>query len=112
MKLTLCPGLQFLFIFQITVLISGPVMKEIAKNPPVAADDKNAASAKGKGKGGKDEKKDAVKEKPKRKGPLDVLPTIVEEWAQYDLPDEVRNADFAAIVVEYMCIDFQRLWSS
>ncbi|XP_056005172.1 cilia- and flagella-associated protein 46-like isoform X7 [Ostrea edulis] len=79
-------------LWQITVLISGPVMKEIAKNPPAAADDKNAASAKGKGKGGKDEKKDAVKEKPKRKGPLDVLPTIVEEWAQYDLPDEVIEA--------------------
>lgn len=64
-------------------------MKEIAKNPPPAADDKNAASAKGKGKGGKDDKKDPVKEKPKRKGPLDTLPTTLEEWAQFDIPDEV-----------------------
>lgn len=75
--------------FQITVPNSGPVMKEIAKNPPAAADDKNAASAKGKGKGGKDDKKDPVKEKPKRKGPLDTLPTTLEEWAQFDIPDEV-----------------------
>lgn len=79
------------YIYQITVPISGPVMKEIAKNPPAAADDKAAASAKGKGKGGKDDKKEAVKEKPKRKGPLDTLPTTSEEWAQYDIPDEVSG---------------------
>ncbi|XP_062591392.1 cilia- and flagella-associated protein 46-like [Saccostrea cucullata] len=79
-------------LWQITVPISGPVMKEIAKNPPAAADDKNAASAKGKGKGGKDDKKEPVKEKPKRKGPLDILPTTVEEWAQYDIPDEIIEA--------------------
>nr|XP_022339451.1 cilia- and flagella-associated protein 46-like isoform X3 [Crassostrea virginica] len=79
-------------LWQITVPISGPVMKEIAKNPPAAADDKAAASAKGKGKGGKDDKKEAVKEKPKRKGPLDTLPTTCEEWAQYDIPDEIIEA--------------------
>ncbi|XP_065923991.1 cilia- and flagella-associated protein 46 isoform X6 [Magallana gigas] len=79
-------------LWQITVPNSGPVMKEIAKNPPPAADDKNAASAKGKGKGGKDDKKDPVKEKPKRKGPLDTLPTTLEEWAQFDIPDEVIEA--------------------
>lgn len=33
-----------------------------------------------------------VKEKPKRKGPIDVLPSNAEEWAVYDCPDELRDA--------------------
>lgn len=31
-------------------------------------------------------------EKPKRKGPLDVIPTTIEEWGGYDVPDEVLEA--------------------
>ncbi len=33
-----------------------------------------------------------VKEKPKRKGPLDAIPVTTEEWASYDAPDEVIDA--------------------
>lgn len=33
-----------------------------------------------------------MKEKPKRKGPVEALPASVEEWASYDCPDEVRDA--------------------
>ena len=33
-----------------------------------------------------------VKEKPKRKGPLDALPPSIEDWAMYDVPDEVIEA--------------------
>ena len=47
-------------------------------------------SAKGK-KGGKEKEAAPPKEKPKRKGPLDILPSTVEEWSIYDIPEEVRN---------------------
>ena len=30
------------------------------------------------------------RDKPKRKGPLDAVPTSPEEWANYDVPDEVN----------------------
>ncbi|KAJ6668911.1 hypothetical protein lerEdw1_007720 [Lerista edwardsae] len=33
-----------------------------------------------------------VKERPKRKGPIDALPANVEEWANYDCPEEIRDA--------------------
>ena len=33
-----------------------------------------------------------TKERPKRKGPLDHLPSSVEEWGLYDAPDEVVDA--------------------
>lgn len=68
---------------------AGPAIKEIAKNPP--AQDPKVTSAKGKAKGGKEKDAAPVKEKPKRKGPLDVLPNTVEEWSVYDTPDEVRT---------------------
>ena len=64
------------------------MIKEIAKNPPVPAQDDKASAKKGP-KAGKDDKKEPVKEKPKRKGPLDNLPNTVEDWAAYDVPDEV-----------------------
>ena len=76
-------------ILQVTVPVAGPTMKEIAKNPPAPQDAKeNKGSAKKKGDKGAE--KAPVKEKPKRKGPLDVLPHNTEEWAVYDVPDEVR----------------------
>ena len=31
------------------------------------------------------------KERVKRKGPLDALPDMLEDWAVYDAPDEVRG---------------------
>lgn len=71
-----------------TVKVSGPTMKEILKNPPQAAEKDNPkGSAKKKDKGAE---KAPVKEKPKRKGPLDVIPNTMEEWSVYDVPDEVR----------------------
>ena len=33
-----------------------------------------------------------VKEKPKRKGPLDAIPATTDEWSSYDVPDEVLDA--------------------
>ena len=33
-----------------------------------------------------------MREKPKRKGPLDAVPSSIEEWAVYDVPDEVIEA--------------------
>ena len=33
-----------------------------------------------------------VKEKPKRKGPLDAIPASSEDWSTYDAPDEVIEA--------------------
>ena len=71
---------------QVTVTVSGPTMKEILKNPPAPQEEKGKGSAKKKDKG---DSKAPIKEKPKRKGPLDTLPHSTEEWAQYDVPDEV-----------------------
>ncbi|CAG2203029.1 Cilia- and flagella-associated protein 46 [Mytilus edulis] len=76
-------------LLQVTVSQTGPVIKEIAKNPP--AQDPKAMSAKGK-KGGKEKEAAPPKEKPKRKGPLDILPSTVEEWSIYDIPEEVMEA--------------------
>ena len=64
-------------------------MKEIAKNPPAAQDSKDNQKGSAKKKGDKGAEKAPAKEKPKRKGPLDTLPHNVEEWAVYDVPDEV-----------------------
>ena len=77
----------FHHFYQVTVSQTGPVIKEIAKNPPVQ-DAGKTNSAKGK-KGKEKEAPAPVKEKPKRKGPLDILPTTVEEWSMYDTPEEV-----------------------
>ena len=41
----------------------------------------------GKEKGGKEQ--ETPRDKPKRKGPLDAVPANPEEWANYDVPDEV-----------------------
>ena len=73
-----------------TVPVTGPTMKEIAKNPPAAQDSKDNQKGSAKKKGDKGAEKAPAKEKPKRKGPLDTLPHNVEEWAVYDVPDEVR----------------------
>ncbi|XP_053406399.1 cilia- and flagella-associated protein 46-like [Mercenaria mercenaria] len=76
-------------LWQVTVKVSGPTMKEILKNPPQAIEKDPKGSAKKKDKGAE---KAPVKEKPKRKGPLDVIPNTLEEWAVYDVPDEVIEA--------------------
>ena len=77
-------------IFKVTVPVTGPTMKEIAKNPPVPVDAKEAKGS-AKKKADKGTEKAPVKEKPKRKGPLDVLPHNTDEWAVYDVPDEVSK---------------------
>ncbi|WAR21805.1 CFA46-like protein [Mya arenaria] len=74
-------------IWQVTVAVSGPTMKEILKNPPPPPQESGKGSAKKKPDKGA-EKAPPVKEKPKRKGPLDVLPHNLDEWAVYDVPDE------------------------
>ncbi|KAL3864704.1 hypothetical protein ACJMK2_006363 [Sinanodonta woodiana] len=82
-------------LWQTTVQQSGPTMKEIAKNPPPPAEVPGATGGKGSAKkkpGGKEKEPVPVKEKPKRKGPLDILPSTTEDWAVYDIPDEVMEA--------------------
>lgn len=76
------------FYFKVTIPVTGPTMKEIAKNPPAPQENKEGKGS-AKKKGDKGAEKAPVKEKPKRKGPLDVLPHNMEEWAVYDVPDEV-----------------------
>lgn len=78
-------------LWQVTVTVSGPTMKEILKNPPQASENNNAKGS-AKKKGDKGAEKAPAKEKPKRKGPLDVIPHTPEEWAVYDIPDEVIEA--------------------
>lgn len=69
-------------------------MKEILKNPPQAAEKDNPKGS-AKKKGGKEGEKAPAKEKPKRKGPLEALPHTLEEWAVYDVPDEVLKHFFS-----------------
>jgi len=78
----------------VSVGVSGPTMKEILKNPP--APPETAGGKGGSAKKGKDKGQPApVKEKPKRKGPLDALPHSLEEWAVYDVPDEVCTVEMS-----------------
>ncbi|XP_052771669.1 cilia- and flagella-associated protein 46-like isoform X4 [Mya arenaria] len=86
-------------IWQVTVAVSGPTMKEILKNPPPPPQESGKGSAKKKPDKGA-EKAPPVKEKPKRKGPLDVLPHNLDEWAVYDVPDEVLEAFKHDMMVE------------
>ncbi|XP_071090002.1 cilia- and flagella-associated protein 46-like [Haliotis cracherodii] len=80
----------FMQLWKVCMSAAAPVMKELAKNPPPEA---NAAAGKKSANAKKDKKdKEVPKEKPKRKGPLDALPSTTEEWAVYDAPDEVLEA--------------------
>ncbi|XP_061491602.1 cilia- and flagella-associated protein 46 isoform X1 [Rhineura floridana] len=97
-------------IWQMSLASAGTVLKTLAKTSP-----SQQASPKTKGK--KDAKQPAasqtspttppkkdksskevkqvqsvIKEKQKRKGPIEALPANVEEWASYECPDEVREA--------------------
>ncbi|XP_060072788.1 cilia- and flagella-associated protein 46-like [Ylistrum balloti] len=80
-------------LWQVSVPVTGPIIKEMAKAAAAAGTDakSDAASAKNKKKE-KDAPAAPVKEKPKRKGPIDALPSNTEEWAVYDAPDEVVEA--------------------
>ena len=78
---------------QVSITSAGHVAKELAKAAAATDQAPNKSSAKGKkgggdkGKGGKEG--EPMKEKPKRKGPIDAVPTTPEDWAGYDVPDEV-----------------------
>ncbi|XP_039193388.1 cilia- and flagella-associated protein 46 isoform X2 [Crotalus tigris] len=68
--------------------------KKDAKKPDPTQGSPTSPPKKDKEKSPKDVKKirSASKEKVKRKGPIDVLPGNVEEWANYECPDEIREA--------------------
>ncbi|XP_069095869.1 cilia- and flagella-associated protein 46 isoform X1 [Pleurodeles waltl] len=82
-------------IWQVSLSAAAATIKAQSKNPPPSATQipQSAYSKKGK------DKKEAkqvppapIRERPKRKGPIDALPVSVEDWASYDCPDEVRDA--------------------
>nr|KAG5695793.1 hypothetical protein BaRGS_013391 [Batillaria attramentaria] len=80
-------------LWQVLLSEAGPAMKEIAKSQTQQVD-AGSKGGKGSGKAAKGKEKEAppVKEKPKRKGPLDAVPEMVEDWAIYDAPEEIVEA--------------------
>lgn len=72
------------------------VAKQQAKAAIAQDQASNKSSAKGKKGAPKDPKggkaQDLPREKPKRKGPIDALPMSFEEWASYEVPEEIREA--------------------
>ncbi|XP_034292423.1 cilia- and flagella-associated protein 46 isoform X1 [Pantherophis guttatus] len=68
--------------------------KKDGKKPDATQVSPTSPPKKDKEKSPKDGKKggSASKEKVKKKGPIDVLPGNVEEWASYECPDEMREA--------------------
>ncbi|XP_076434592.1 cilia- and flagella-associated protein 46-like isoform X2 [Babylonia areolata] len=81
-------------LWKVLMAEAGPAMKEMAKSQQAAqAETAHKGKASGKGKGtGKEKDTTPVKEKPKRKGPLDAVPDLLEDWAVYDAPDEAVEA--------------------
>ncbi|KAG6935922.1 cilia and flagella associated protein 46 [Chelydra serpentina] len=80
-------------IWQVSLSAAGSVIKALPKSSPSSQNAQSATPKKDKGK--KDAKQvqsSVMKEKPKRKGPVEAFPASVEEWASYDCPDEVRDA--------------------
>ncbi|XP_071793797.1 cilia- and flagella-associated protein 46-like isoform X3 [Asterias amurensis] len=86
-------------IWQVSLSSAGQVAKEMAKvsisNEQLGSQKSSAKANKGKkdagGKGGSKEM-ETPRDKPKRKGPLDAVPLHPEDWAMYDVPDEMREA--------------------
>ncbi|XP_019625575.1 PREDICTED: cilia- and flagella-associated protein 46-like [Branchiostoma belcheri] len=63
------------------------VIKEMAKLAATAQAERPASRGKG------DKKETPAKaDKPKRKGPIEAIPATLEDWASYDIPEEVREA--------------------
>ncbi|XP_029465840.1 cilia- and flagella-associated protein 46 isoform X2 [Rhinatrema bivittatum] len=84
-----------MLIWQVSLPAAGSFIKIQAKNAPSTETQSPQSPPSKKGKGKQEPKKappPSPKEKAKRKGPLDVLPASIEEWASYDCPDEVRDA--------------------
>ncbi|XP_053305919.1 cilia- and flagella-associated protein 46 [Spea bombifrons] len=78
-------------IWQVSLPAAVSLMKSLPKNPPQTQNPSPPTSRKEKGK--KETVEPAVvKEKSRRKGPIDALPSNVEEWALFDCPDEIREA--------------------
>ncbi|KAM6956181.1 cilia- and flagella-associated protein 46 [Aplochiton taeniatus] len=84
-------------IWQVSMATACEAIKESIKNNPApsSAAPPSAASKKDKEKGKK--AKDVplpapVEDKQSLRGPLEVLPSVPEEWARYQCPDEVRQA--------------------
>lgn len=81
---------------QVSLPSAAYVAKQQAKAAVAQDQASNKSSAKGKkpapkeGKGAKPQ--DTPREKPKRKGPIDALPLNCEEWALYEVPEEIREA--------------------
>ncbi|XP_069836237.1 cilia- and flagella-associated protein 46 [Dendropsophus ebraccatus] len=75
-------------IWQVSLPAAGNFIKSVQKNPALQ-NPQSASSRKG-----KKEASEAVviKEKPKKKGPIDAIPSAAEEWAGFDCPDEIRDA--------------------
>ncbi|XP_073402610.1 cilia- and flagella-associated protein 46 [Dendrobates tinctorius] len=73
-------------IWQVSMPAAGSFIKSLQKNPPTVQNPQSASSQKEK------RKKEGNEEKPRRKAPLDALPSTAEEWAGFDSPDEVRDA--------------------
>ncbi|XP_018424570.1 PREDICTED: cilia- and flagella-associated protein 46-like, partial [Nanorana parkeri] len=78
-------------IWQVSLPAAAFFMKSLQKNPPSVQNPHSASSRREKGKKETSEPV-TIKEKPKRKGPIDVLPSNAEEWALYDCPEELRDA--------------------
>ncbi|XP_070541399.1 cilia- and flagella-associated protein 46-like isoform X2 [Ptychodera flava] len=80
-------------LWQVCLPSAGKVMKELATRQSTEQLNQSKGSAKGKkGKDGKGKDTETPRDKPKRKGPLDALPHHPEDWASYDVPDEIREA--------------------
>ncbi|KAF7247551.1 Cilia- and flagella-associated protein 46 [Varanus komodoensis] len=95
-------------IWQISLTSAGSVLKASVKisptqlSTPKTKGKKDAKQPAGnspttppkKDKSSKDIKQvqSVIKDKPKRKGPIEALPVNLEEWASYDCPDEIRDA--------------------
>nr|XP_014352574.1 PREDICTED: cilia- and flagella-associated protein 46 [Latimeria chalumnae] len=78
-------------IWQISLEAAALIINE--RNPPPPSQSRpTSAPRKEKGKkGNKKASTPVMKEKPKRKAPLDTMPSNTDEWAAYDCPEEVRD---------------------
>ncbi|XP_077992013.1 cilia- and flagella-associated protein 46-like isoform X2 [Glandiceps talaboti] len=82
-------------LWQVCLPSAGKVMKELATRQATEQATQSKGSAKGKkGKDGKGKETETPRDRdrPKRKGPLDAMPGHPEDWASYDVPDEIREA--------------------
>ncbi|XP_069609930.1 cilia- and flagella-associated protein 46 [Ranitomeya imitator] len=72
-------------IWQVSMPAAGSFIKSLQKNPATVQNPQSASSQKEK------RKKEGNEEKPRRKAPIDALPSTAEEWAGFDSPDEIRD---------------------